>query len=204
MATGSGDGRSVAPGRQGRMRACDDDREQVITDLKTAFVHGRLTTDELTSRAGQALAAQTWADLAALTADLPGGGTAAPAGLARATSPRRQPAPSSRRTPAGLAALWAVLAIPPAAMMAVGFLAHSELLARVAIMTLFVYFPVWLAAGMQGLCNWHDGRNRTSPPPPATPRDLPPETPAVPYRGPLDGLILSEQRPPRRVRPRLA
>jgi len=34
-------------------------------------VHGRLTRDELDARTGQALAARTYADLAALTADLP-------------------------------------------------------------------------------------------------------------------------------------
>jgi hypothetical protein len=39
--------------------------------LKTAFVQGRLAKDELDVRVGQTLAARTWADLAALTADIP-------------------------------------------------------------------------------------------------------------------------------------
>jgi hypothetical protein len=43
----------------------------VIDALKTAFVHGRLTSDELGARAGRALAARTGAELAALTADIP-------------------------------------------------------------------------------------------------------------------------------------
>ena len=34
-------------------------------------MHGRLTRDELDARAGRALAARTYADLAALTADIP-------------------------------------------------------------------------------------------------------------------------------------
>ena len=53
------------------VRAGHADREQAIDTLKTAFVHGQLTKDELDARAGQALAARTYADLAALTADIP-------------------------------------------------------------------------------------------------------------------------------------
>ena len=56
---------------RGHLRACHADREQVIGVLKAAFVQGRLGTDELTARVGQALAARTYADLATLTADLP-------------------------------------------------------------------------------------------------------------------------------------
>jgi hypothetical protein len=46
-----------------RLRAGHADREQVIGTLKDAFVHGRLIRDELDARAGQALAARTYADL---------------------------------------------------------------------------------------------------------------------------------------------
>ena len=60
----------AAAGRD-RLRAGHADREQVIEALKNAFVQGRLTRDELGTRAGQALAARTYADLAALTADIP-------------------------------------------------------------------------------------------------------------------------------------
>jgi hypothetical protein len=45
----------------------------VIEALKSAFVDGRLTKDELAARTGRALKARTYADLAALTADLPAG-----------------------------------------------------------------------------------------------------------------------------------
>ena len=55
----------------GRFLASHADREQVVDRLKAAFVEGRLTMDELDARAGQAFAARTYADLAALTADLP-------------------------------------------------------------------------------------------------------------------------------------
>ena len=72
-----------------RLRAGHADREQVIEALKNAFVHGRLTKDELDTRAGQALAARTYADLAALTSDITGESAAA--------RPARPPAPARRR-----------------------------------------------------------------------------------------------------------
>jgi Domain of unknown function (DUF1707) len=71
MTTGPGD-EPAAAGREG-LRQGHADREQVIEALKDAFVQGRLTRDELGVRAGQALAARTYADLAALTADIPPG-----------------------------------------------------------------------------------------------------------------------------------
>jgi hypothetical protein len=59
------------------MRASDADREQVIDVLKAAFVEGRLHKDELDARAGQAFASRTYAELTAVTADIPAG----PAGV---------------------------------------------------------------------------------------------------------------------------
>jgi hypothetical protein len=55
----------------GDLRASHDDREQVIGTLKTAFVQGRLTEEELGVRASQVYAARTYAELAGITADLP-------------------------------------------------------------------------------------------------------------------------------------
>jgi DUF1707 SHOCT-like domain len=78
------------------LMACHADRERVIETLKTAFVDGRLTRDELDTRAGQALTARTHAELAALTADIP----AEPA----AARPERLPAPARRRPLARAAA----------------------------------------------------------------------------------------------------
>ena len=60
----------------GEFRASHADREQVIDVLKAAFVAGRLTKDELDARIGQVLVSRTYADLAALTADIPAGGPA--------------------------------------------------------------------------------------------------------------------------------
>jgi len=62
---------TTAGGSRGHLRASHADREQVIGTLKTAFVQGRLTEEELGARAGQAYAARTYAELAGITADLP-------------------------------------------------------------------------------------------------------------------------------------
>ena len=64
MATGPWD-----PG-SARFLASDADRERVVDVLKTAFVHGTLTRDELTLRTGRALTARTYAELGAITAGL--------------------------------------------------------------------------------------------------------------------------------------
>jgi hypothetical protein len=55
------------------IRAAHADREHVIDLVKAAFVQGRLTKDELDARTGQALIARTYAELGALTADIPAG-----------------------------------------------------------------------------------------------------------------------------------
>jgi Domain of unknown function (DUF1707) len=106
-------GDEIAAGVGGRthMRASHADREQVIGVLKAAFVQGRLGKDELNARVGQALAARTYADLAALTADLP-------AGLAAAEPPyppARARAPRPVRAAAWLMCLGAVLTLADAA-----------------------------------------------------------------------------------------
>jgi DUF1707 SHOCT-like domain len=69
-------------------RASHADREQVIELLKAAFVQGRLDKDELDALAGQALASRTYAELAALTADIPAGPAAAPLRRRPARAPR--------------------------------------------------------------------------------------------------------------------
>ncbi|HYB85336.1 MAG TPA: DUF1707 domain-containing protein [Streptosporangiaceae bacterium] len=70
----------------GHLRASHADREQVIDVLKAAFVQGMLAKDEFDLRVGQTLASRTYADLAAVTADIPAAVTAAqpPRALARA------------------------------------------------------------------------------------------------------------------------
>lgn len=62
----------AAGGRDhGDLRASHADRERVIGTVKAAFVQGRLTEDELDARVGQVYASRTYAELAAVTADIP-------------------------------------------------------------------------------------------------------------------------------------
>lgn len=79
MATGPWD-----PG-SARFLASDADRERAVDVLKTAFVYGTLTKDELTLRTGRALTARTYAELAAITAGL------TPAAPQPVTQPQPQP-----------------------------------------------------------------------------------------------------------------
>ena len=69
----AGPGDEIASGaaRRGHLRAARADRERVIGVLKTAFVQGMLDKDELGQRVGQTLASRTYAELTAVTADLP-------------------------------------------------------------------------------------------------------------------------------------
>jgi DUF1707 SHOCT-like domain len=78
----------AAAGR-GHLRAGHADREHAIDMLKTAFAQGRLTKDELDARAGQAFTARTYAQLAALNADIP-------AGPPDSRPPRRPSRPQNR------------------------------------------------------------------------------------------------------------
>jgi hypothetical protein len=55
----------------GALRASDADRERVIDTLKTAYVQGRLTEDELDLYTGRALEGRTYAELAAVTVTIP-------------------------------------------------------------------------------------------------------------------------------------
>jgi hypothetical protein len=64
---------TAATAGRGRLRASHADREHVIDVLKAAFVQGMLTKDEFDVRAGHTFASRTYAELTALTADIPAG-----------------------------------------------------------------------------------------------------------------------------------
>ncbi len=93
-----------------RLRVGHVDREHVVDALKDAFVQGQLTRDELDMRVGQALAAQTGAELAALTADIPAdpAGPVLPRAAARRRPLVRAAAASSPCLAVASAALWVV------------------------------------------------------------------------------------------------
>lgn len=103
------------PSRAGtpdRFLASDADRERVVDALKTAFVHGVLTKDELAVRTGHALQARTYGQLAALTpqAGRPVGSTI--------------PAPARRRaTKKVVAVIACAIVLPPA--LAATFLSYN-------------------------------------------------------------------------------
>ena len=125
----------------------------MIETLKTAFVHGGLTRDELDARAGQALTARTCADLAALTADIPA-----------AAGPARPPAPARRRPLARAAAGSGGCLVIAFAAVRVAFIFdpggagpdpyHSwakpfMLLAVVAVLTALGIVVLWVASSVE-------------------------------------------------------
>jgi len=63
----------MAAGSYVHMRASTADRDRSIDVLKASFVEGRLTKDELDLRLGRALISRFFAELMAITADLPVG-----------------------------------------------------------------------------------------------------------------------------------
>jgi capsular polysaccharide biosynthesis protein len=73
VTAGAGDGMPAAPVGSGHLRVSHLDRERMVEVLKAAFVQGRLTKEEFDLRVGQALASRIFAELTALTADLPAG-----------------------------------------------------------------------------------------------------------------------------------
>jgi hypothetical protein len=71
MTAGSGNGMAAAG--YGDTRASDADRERAFDVLNAAFAEGRLTIQEHEARVQGAYSSRTYADLAALSADLPAG-----------------------------------------------------------------------------------------------------------------------------------
>jgi len=94
MTARPGDGKHAERAEQagrGYLRASHNDRDLVVGHLKAAFVAGQLTWDEFGQRLAAALGGRTYADLAALTADLP------PVPAAPAPQPARRDRPDGRR-----------------------------------------------------------------------------------------------------------
>jgi len=113
---GRGDEMAARAGDGGRLRASHADREQVIGALKAAFVHGVLDKDEFDLRLSQTFASRTYADLAAVTADIPAG-----LSLARPPEPIRvqnqqqllRPGRVARAATVLYAGVWAALILSP-------------------------------------------------------------------------------------------
>ncbi len=154
----------AAAGRD-RLRAGHADREQVIGTLKNAFVQGRLTKDELDARTGQALAARTHADLAALTADIPPGPAVA--------GPGRPPAPAHRRPLARAAVKSGICLFIAAAAIGAGMLFPVDSGGPgpdpwAGLIILLAVSGIWTAVGIMGcavLTSWEQRSSRGQLPP---------------------------------------
>src|SRR5215469_6662634 len=171
-------GEMPAVAGRGHLRASHADREHVIDVLKAAFVAGRLTKDELEARVGHTLAARTFADLAALTADIP----AAP------------PTALPPRTPAGPRVRTAVkfgvcLAVGPAVLVGAYF-TRSDSLAKELFTFVIIYYMILMVTGVMVLDSWHQKRHRGQPPPRPVRRDHAPGSGPDGRRG--DGLTRYE------------
>jgi hypothetical protein len=143
---GPGDQMAVrGPGR-GQQRAPHGHRERAIDVLKAAFVAGRLDIDEFDVRVGQALASRGYAELATVTADLPGG--------LPGTRPPRQPP----RWLINSAVRWGAAGIVTPALLAAAFAVASvagDEYGAVAFLIASVYFLCWLSTGANMLWEWH-------------------------------------------------
>ena len=145
MNTGPGDQTAAGVAGHGHFLASHTDREQVVDTLKAAFVEGRLTKDELDVRAGRAFAARTYADLAALTADIP----AAPTGA------RRPPARVQARSPVSKRAVMLHLAafaiIPPIVIVVAVILSNNDSVAGTTFPPLAFAYLMALLIGLSHL-----------------------------------------------------
>ena len=125
----TGHGQYLASGAYGGARVSDADRERAVDVLRAAFAEGRLTRDEHGTRMERAYRARTYAELAAVSADLPAGplGTLSPPGSGALTACI---AGDRRRTnPLAIASLVCGLipGIPQLAAIVLGIEAHRQI-----------------------------------------------------------------------------
>ena len=128
-----GDEIAAGAGGRSRLRVSHADRERVIEVLKAAFVQGRLDRDEFDVRVGRALASRTYADLAALAADI------TPARLTRS----RPPEPvgeSANKKKKGVAALSCATLAYPGLMAALPPIPDASPFAVPVVVVMFVLF----------------------------------------------------------------
>jgi Domain of unknown function (DUF1707) len=173
VTTGREDGTA---GELGRLRTSHADREQAIDALKAAFVQGRLTKDEFDLRVGRVLASRTYADLGALTADIPDGVTGAQPSPGRAPEPGRV---LSFKTAARVGAVGAAPSMASAALV----LAQSSGVPAVAGVLLVGLTGLLVAALLTALLmvlSWVVRRSQREPAqgPPAGPPGLASRRPA--------------------------
>ena len=144
MRAGPGEKKTAAAAGRGHLRASRASRREAADVLKAAFVQGWLAKDEFDARTGQARAARTYAELAAVTADVPAGLDGVP--------PRR-PLWGLNVVKWGASGL--VTPAIAAAAVAFGSLRGDASYTAVAFVIAFVYFVFWLSVGAGLLWEWH-------------------------------------------------
>ena len=150
----AGPGGMTTAASRGHLRAAHADREQVIDTLKAAFVQGRLAKDEFDTRLGQTFAARTYADLAAVTGDIPAGPAGAgPAGAGQAAvQPPCEPARALTR--AEKAAAWGMYGIVVTVMLTIAVIPGPTTIEPI-VATAAVIYSVWLLGGLLMVASRH-------------------------------------------------
>ena len=159
---GPGDVTAAAAGRdRGGLRASHADRELVIGALKAAYVQGRLTEDELGSRAGQVYRSRTYAELAEVTAEVTAD---IPAELIRAR-PARDP---WRATKIAWRIEYAILLPGIVSVIVIPGGPHTSV-ATVVILITVVYLIFWILGASLMIGSRPAKRPRRQLPPPSAP-----------------------------------
>ena len=156
MVVGPGD-EAAGTGRYGSVRASHADRDRVVDMLKAAFVQGRLAKDEFDLRLSRVLTSRTYADLDALTADIP-------AALLRPQlpEPTREAAspPARESTERKIVKAWAFATVVlPSVAVGVALLKEGTALAYIAIaMAMFACVVAVPVSGLLILHSWIEKR----------------------------------------------
>jgi hypothetical protein len=141
---GPGDEKAAAAVGRSHLRASRAERREAADVLKAAFVQGWLAKDEFDARIGQARASRTYAELAAVTADVPAGLDGVPPGGAVRVNNAVKWGASGLVAPA-------ILAVAVAFASLRGDGGYEA----VAVVIACVYFVSWLSAGADMLWEWH-------------------------------------------------
>ena len=155
----------------GHFRASHADRERVIDVLKTAFAEERLTKEAFDLRVDRALAARTYAELAAVTSDLHVSPAAVrpaavrpdavrPAAAGPVSTPARTLAKAARRSGVCMLAAFAVVGVAAST--------HEESQMVIFLAFISVVVAVIAASGFLGygvIDAWHEHRSRGQLPP---------------------------------------
>jgi hypothetical protein len=120
------------------LRAADADRAALATVLGEHMAAGRLTVAEYEERLAHAYAARTYGELAALTADLPGG--AVPAAASGSSVARREDRPARWGGDWGEADAWAWRSWASTAAIVLAIWAITSL----ATWQLLYFWPIWV------------------------------------------------------------